>query len=54
MDLTVVLSPMVWGRLGVDVMANWMKGERPKQHVFIKHILATKENAAKYMPPKQK
>jgi len=53
MDMTVVLSPIVWGRLGVDVMANWFKGERPKQKVFIKHILATKENAAKYMPPKK-
>jgi ribose transport system substrate-binding protein len=53
MDLTVVLSPIAWGRLGVDIMDGWFKGERPGQQVFIKHILATKENAAKYMPPKK-
>ncbi len=52
-DLTVVLSPMVWGRMGMDVMDGWLKGNRPKDQVFIKHILATKENAAKYMPPKK-
>ncbi len=53
-DMTVVLSPMAWGRLGVDVMDGWFRGERPDQKVFIKHIIATKENAAKYMPPKKK
>jgi ribose transport system substrate-binding protein len=54
MDMTVVVSPMVWGRLGVDMMNGWLKGDRPKQRVFIKHILATQETAAKYMPPKKK
>jgi len=53
MDMTVVLSPMAWGRLGVDVMAGWFRGERPDQTVYIKHIIATKENAAQYMPPKK-
>ncbi|MCL4744178.1 MAG: substrate-binding domain-containing protein [Burkholderiaceae bacterium] len=52
-DLTIVLSPMVWGRMGMDVMDGWLKGNRPKDQVFIKHILATKENAADYMPPKK-
>lgn len=54
MDMTVVLSPMAWGRLGVDVMDGWFKGQRPDQKVYIKHIIATKENAARYMPPKKK
>jgi ribose transport system substrate-binding protein len=54
MDLTVVLSPMAWGRLGVDVMNGWFNGEHPDQKVFIKHILATQANAMKYMPPKKK
>ncbi len=52
-DMTVVLSPITWGRLGVDVMDKWFKGERPDQKVFIKHIIATKENAANYLPPKK-
>jgi ribose transport system substrate-binding protein len=53
MDLTIVLSPMTWGRLGVDVMNDWFNGKRPEQQVFIEHILATRENATKYMPPKK-
>jgi ABC-type sugar transport system substrate-binding protein len=54
MDMTVVLNPVAWGRLGVEVMDRYLKGERPKQRVFIKHILAVKSNAKKYMPPKRK
>ncbi|MFQ5692038.1 MAG: substrate-binding domain-containing protein [Nitrospinota bacterium] len=54
MDMTVVLNPVAWGRLGVDVMDRYLKGERPKQRVFIKHVLADKSNAMKYMPPKRK
>ena len=54
MDMTVVVNPVAWGRLGVDVMNRYLKGERPDQRVFIKHILAVKSNAKKYMPPKKK
>ncbi|MFQ5914259.1 MAG: substrate-binding domain-containing protein [Nitrospinota bacterium] len=53
-DMTVVLNPVAWGRLGVEVMDRYLKGERLKQRVFIKHILAVKSNAKKYMPPKRK
>ena len=53
LDMTVVVSPMTWGRLGVDLMERWLKGERPDQKVYIKHIIATPENAAKYLPPKK-
>ena len=51
-DMTVVLNPVAWGR--VDVMNRYLKGERPKQRVFIKHILAVNSNALKYMPPKRR
>ncbi len=54
MDMTVVLNPVAWGILGVNVMDRYLKGERPKQKVFIKHVLATKSNALKYIPPKRK
>ncbi len=53
-SMTVVVSPIVWGRLGVDIMDGYFKGKRLKQKVFIKHIIATKANAAKYLPPKKK
>ncbi len=39
-DLTVVLNPAAWGRLGGDVMNRYLKGKRPKQKVYIKHIMA--------------
>ena len=53
-SMTVVVSPVAWGRLGVDIMDGYFKGKRPKQKVFIKPIIATKANAAKYLPPKKK
>ncbi|MAF47429.1 MAG: substrate-binding domain-containing protein [Rhodospirillales bacterium] len=53
-DMTVVVSPMVWGKLGVNIMNDWLSGKKHEQKVFIKHIIATKGNAAKYLPPKRK
>lgn len=50
LDLTVQLNPVEWGRLGVDTMAAWLKGERPEQQVFIKHVLIDKTNAAEFVP----
>ncbi|MBW7851316.1 MAG: substrate-binding domain-containing protein [Rhodospirillales bacterium] len=54
LDMTVQLSPVGWGRLGVDTMAGWLKGERPSQQVFIKHVMIDKSNAEKALPPKKK
>lgn len=53
-DMTVVLNPVAWGILGVKTMDAYLKGERTTQKVFIKHILAVKNNAGKYLPPKKK
>lgn len=53
-SMTVVVSPIRWGFLGVNVLDGYFKGKRLKQKVFIKHIIATKANAAKYLPPKKK
>ncbi len=52
LDLTVQLNPVAWGTLGVDTMAAWFKGQRPDQHVFIKHVLIDKNNAERALPPK--
>jgi len=35
-------------------MNDWLSGKRAKQKFFIKHIIATKGTAAKYLPPKRK
>ncbi len=37
--MTVELNPVEWGRLGVDVLATYLKGEKVEPRVFIKHLL---------------
>jgi len=39
LGMTVELNPADWGRLGVDVLAAYLKGQKFEQRVFIKHIL---------------
>nr|WP_255520271.1 substrate-binding domain-containing protein [Ramlibacter aurantiacus] len=50
-DLTVDLNPVAWGRLGVDTMANYLKGQKPTGTVAIKHVLVDKTNVDKHLPP---
>lgn len=42
--MTVELNPVLWGQLGVDVLAGYLKGEKYKQQVFIKHVLIDSTN----------
>jgi len=42
--MTVELNPANWGRLGVDVLAAYLKGDKFEQRVFIKHILLDDKN----------
>ena len=42
--LTVELNPVTWGRLGVDVLAGHLKGEKFQQQVYIKHELIDSKN----------
>src|SRR6476619_416565 len=37
--MTVELNPAEWGRLGVDVLAAFLKGDKVETRVFIKHII---------------
>src|ERR1700752_2988501 len=37
--MTVELNPVEWGRLGVDVLAGFLKGEKVEPRVFIKHSI---------------
>ncbi len=54
--MTVELNPVVWGRLGVDVLASYLKGDKVEQKVFIKHVIIDSSNVdkvlAKMAPPK--
>lgn len=48
--LTVELNPVTWGRLGVDVLAGYLKGEKYQQQVFIKHQLIDATNIDANLP----
>jgi ribose transport system substrate-binding protein len=49
--LTVNLNPIAWGRLGVDTMAEYLKGNKPKGDVAIKHVLVDARNVDQFLPP---
>ena len=48
--LTIELNPVTWGRLGVDVLAGYLKGEKYQQQVFIKHELIDSKNIDAKLP----
>lgn len=43
-DLTVDLNPIAWGRLGVDTMVKYLKGDKPSGAVSVEHLLVDKTN----------
>jgi ribose transport system substrate-binding protein len=49
LTMTVELNPVLWGRLGVDVLAGYLKGEKYQQQVFIKHVLVDSSNIGSTM-----
>ena len=48
--MTVELNPVLWGRLGVDVLAAYLKGEKVEPRVFIKHNVIDKTNVDQKLP----
>ena len=44
MAMTVELNPVEWGRLGVDVLATYLKGDKVEPRVFIKHVIIDNSN----------
>jgi ribose transport system substrate-binding protein len=48
--MTVELNPFLWGRLGVDVLATYLKGDKVEPKVFIKHVLVDKTNIDEKLP----
>jgi ribose transport system substrate-binding protein len=48
--MTVELNPVEWGRLGVDVLATYLKGDKIEPRVFIKHNLIDSSNVDAKLP----
>jgi ribose transport system substrate-binding protein len=48
--MTVELNPVQWGRLGVDTLAAYLKGEKVEPHVFIRHNIIDKTNIDQKLP----
>jgi ribose transport system substrate-binding protein len=48
--MTVELNPVEWGRLGVDVLATYLKGEKVEPRVFIKHVIVDRTNVDTKLP----
>jgi ribose transport system substrate-binding protein len=48
--MTVELNPVEWGRLGVDVLAAFLKGEKVEPRVFIKHMIIDSTNVDARLP----
>jgi ribose transport system substrate-binding protein len=48
--MTVELNPVQWGKLGVDVLATYLKGEKVEPRVFIKHVIIDRTNIDEKLP----
>jgi ribose transport system substrate-binding protein len=48
--MTIELNPVLWGQLGVDVLATYLKGEKVEPRVFIKHVIIDKTNIDEKLP----
>jgi len=48
--LTVELNPLTWGRIGVDKLGDFFKGEKLEKQVFIPHVLIDSTNVDAKMP----
>lgn len=54
MDLTVALSPIAFGNVGVDTMVSHLGGKGFGPKVLVSHVLVDKGNAKKFMRKKKK
>jgi ribose transport system substrate-binding protein len=48
--MTVELNPVEWGRLGVDTLATYLKGDKIDPQIFIKHQLIDASNVDTKLP----
>lgn len=50
LGMTVELNPVLWGRMGVDVLSEYLKGAKVEPRVFIRHELIDKGNIDQKLP----
>jgi ABC-type sugar transport system substrate-binding protein len=50
LGMTIELNPVLWGRMGVDVLADFLKGTKVEPRVFIKHVIIDSNNIDEKMP----
>jgi ABC-type sugar transport system substrate-binding protein len=50
LGMTIELNPVQWGRLGVDVLAEYLNDHQVKPQVFIRHALIDSANVDEKMP----
>lgn len=48
--MTIELNPVLWGRLGVDVLSEYLKGSKVEPRVFIKHVIIDGNNIDEKLP----
>jgi ribose transport system substrate-binding protein len=48
--MTIELNPVLWGRLGVDVLSEYLKGGKVEPRVFIKHGIIDSDNIDAKLP----
>jgi ribose transport system substrate-binding protein len=48
--MTVELNPVLWGRMGVDVLASFLKGDKVDPRVFITHVIIDPANIDAKLP----
>ena len=50
LGMTIELNPVLWGRMGVDILADFLKGDKVEPRVFIKHVIIDSNNIDEKMP----
>lgn len=50
LGMTVELNPVLWGRMGVDVLSEYLKGAKVEPRVFIRHELIDQGNIDQKLP----
>jgi ribose transport system substrate-binding protein len=50
LGMTIELNPVIWGRMGVDILAEYLKGDKVQPRVFIKHVIIDSTNIDEKMP----
>jgi ribose transport system substrate-binding protein len=48
--MTIELNPVLWGRLGVDVLSEYLQGRKVEPRVFIKHVIIDSDNIDAKLP----